>query len=75
MSDNGKDRKIIFKAEVIDNKIVTETFSKHVPTLAYIESMIQAEKIKLIISEKAKEEAKNAPMILNPMKTFLNRRR
>lgn len=77
MSDNNHP-KPIFKAELVDNKVVVECFSKHVPTLSYILQILQADITKLIIHSKAKEEAKNAPIIKAPdsgFKNFLRRTR
>lgn len=76
MSNNNS--QLIFKAELKDGKVITECFSKHVPTLSYILQVLQADITKLILHAKAKEEAKNAPIIKVPdsgFKNFLRRTR
>lgn len=70
--------KLILKVELTpDNKINFENFTKHVPTLSYINALVTAEMVEQITQQKLKAEMKDAPRIHiqsgNELKGFLRR--
>lgn len=62
MGDNNKDTliksipQLLFKAEVIDNKIIITRNTEFIPALSYVSKCLDTEIIELIIQEKMKKK-------------------
>jgi hypothetical protein len=73
---NNNHPQLIYKAELIDKKIVFTFNSQHIPTLDYIHGELGYHITETRAMQKTKEEIKSAPIVkpFNSLKDFLRRK-